>query len=48
MLQSSKGDDAPGVPTTVLREAYSAPAFWIDTVDLCFDLDATKTRVLNR
>jgi aminopeptidase N len=48
MLQSFKGDGAPGAPTTVLREAYSAPAFWIDTVDLCFDLDAAKTRVLNK
>jgi len=48
MLQSFKGDGAPGAPTTVLREAYSAPAFWIDTVDLCFDLDPAKTRVLNK
>ena len=48
MLQSFKGDGAPSAPVTVLREAYSAPAFWIDTVDLCFDLDATKTRVLNK
>ena len=36
-------------PTTVVRrEDYAAPAFWIDTVDLCFDLDPTKTRVLNK
>jgi len=48
MLQSLKGDAAPGAPTAVLREAYSAPAFWIDTVDLCFDLDPAKTRVLNK
>ena len=48
MLQSLKGDGAPAAPTTVLREAYSAPAFWIDTVDLCFDLDPAKTRVLNK
>ena len=48
MLQSFKGDGAPSAPTTVLREAYSAPAFWIDTVELCFDLDAAKTRVLNK
>ena len=25
-----------------------APAYWIDTVDLCFDLDPAKTRVLNK
>lgn len=48
MLQSFKGDGAPSAPVTVLREAYSAPAFWIDTVDLCFDLDPVKTRVLNK
>ena len=29
------------------REDYQAPAFWIDTVDLVFDLDLAKTRVLN-
>ena len=30
------------------REDYTAPAYWIDTVDLTFDLDPAKTRVLNR
>ena len=36
-------------PTTVVRrEDYAAPAFWIDSVDLSFDLDPAKTRVLNR
>ncbi|MDP2743372.1 MAG: M1 family aminopeptidase, partial [Hydrogenophaga sp.] len=36
-------------PTTVVRrEDYTAPAYWIDTVDLSFDLDPTKTRVLNK
>lgn len=36
-------------PTTVVRrEDYAPPAFWIDTVDLTFDLDPAKTRVLNR
>ncbi|PVE05425.1 aminopeptidase N [Limnohabitans sp. Rim28] len=37
-----------GQPTAIHREAYAAPAFWIDTVDLTFDLEPTKTRVLNR
>ena len=37
-----------GQPTAIHREAYAAPAFWIDTVDLTFDLDPTKTRVLNK
>jgi len=36
-------------PTTVVkREDYAAPAYLIDTVDLTFDLDPAKTRVLNR
>ena len=34
-------------PTT-FRKDYQAPAFWIDTVDLTFDLDPAKTRVLNK
>ena len=33
---------------TINRADYSAPAYWIDTVDLCFDLDPVKTRVLNK
>jgi aminopeptidase N len=36
-------------PTTVVRrEDYAAPAYWIDTVDLSFDLEPAKTRVLNK
>ena len=35
-------------PVAVRREDYAAPAWWIDTVDLTFDLDPSKTRVLNR
>ena len=36
-------------PAAVIHRAdYSAPAFWIDTVHLSFDLDAAKTRVLNK
>ncbi|AOW15389.1 aminopeptidase N [Hydrogenophaga crassostreae] len=37
-----------GNPVTVRREDYAAPAYWIDTVDLSFDLDPVKTRVLNK
>ncbi len=40
--------DAQGQPIAIRREDYTAPAYWIDTVDLCFDLDPAKTRVLNR
>ena len=37
-----------GSPALVRREAYTAPAFWIKSVDLCFDLDPAKTMVINR
>ena len=32
----------------IRRSDYTAPAFWVDTVDLTFDLDPAKTRVLNK
>jgi len=37
-----------GQATAVRRQDYTAPAFWIDTVDLTFDLEPAKTRVLNK
>jgi len=37
-----------GPASVVRREDYAAPAYLIDTVDLTFDLDPAKTRVLNR
>jgi len=37
-----------GQSAAIRREDYAAPAYWIDTVDLTFDLDPAKTRVLNR
>ncbi|AVS61732.1 aminopeptidase N [Paracidovorax avenae] len=38
-----------GQPATAIHRAdYIAPAFWIDSVDLTFDLDPAKTRVLSR
>ncbi len=37
-----------GHTTVTKRLDYAPPAFWIDNVDLTFDLDATKTRVLNK
>ncbi|RZL65671.1 MAG: aminopeptidase N [Variovorax sp.] len=40
--------DAQGQPVSIRREDYAAPAYWIDRVDLTFDLDPAKTRVLNR
>jgi aminopeptidase N len=32
----------------IRRADYTPPAFWVDSVDLTFDLDPAKTRVLNR
>jgi aminopeptidase N len=32
----------------IKRADYTASAYWIDTVDLSFDLDPIKTRVLNK
>jgi aminopeptidase N len=40
--------DANTPAAVIHREAYSAPAYWIDTVQLSFDLDPAKTRVLNK
>jgi len=40
--------DSSGTATVVNRADYSAPAFWIDRIHLSFDLDPTKTRVLNQ
>ncbi|CAN5509465.1 aminopeptidase N [soil metagenome] len=37
-----------GTAILIRREDYTAPAYWIRTVDLCFDLDPAKTVVLNR
>ena len=38
----------PGPSVAINRADYTPPAYWIDTVDLCFDLDPAKTRVLNK
>ena len=45
MLQSN--DEGPGV-AVIHREDYAPTAYLIDTVDLTFDLDPAKTRVLNK
>jgi len=37
-----------GQTTVIRREDYAPPAWWVDSVDLSFDLDPAKTRVLNR
>ena len=40
--------DGQSPASAILRADYQPPAFWIDTVDLSFDLEPQKTRVLNR
>ena len=40
--------DNEGAPTVINRADYAAPAYRIDTVELTFDLDPAKTRVLNK
>ncbi len=35
-------------PTPIRREDYVAPAYWIRSVDLSFDLDAAKTKVISQ
>ena len=47
MLQMLDGT-GPGAAVAINRADYTAPAYWIDTVNLCFDLDPVKTRVLNK
>ena len=37
-----------GQAKAIQRLDYTPPAFWIDSVDLTFDLDPAKTRVLNK
>ncbi len=37
-----------GPAVSINRSDYTAPAYWIDAVELCFDLDPAKTRVLNK
>lgn len=37
-----------GTATVIRRSDYTAPAYWIRSVDLSFDLDPAKTMVVNR
>jgi len=37
-----------GTAPLIRREDYTAPAFWIKSVDLSFDLDPAKTLVINK
>jgi len=43
MLQLRDGTRTPA--SVIHRRRLPAPAYWIDTVDLSFDLDPAKTRV---
>jgi aminopeptidase N len=35
-------------PVTILRKDYTAPAYWVNTVEMGFDLDPAATRVATR
>jgi aminopeptidase N len=35
-------------PVTIHRKDYTAPAYWVDTVEMSFDLDPAATRVATR
>ncbi|GBU14755.1 aminopeptidase N [Polaromonas sp.] len=48
-MQSMIDGQEIGPSAAVIKRAdYMAPAYWVDTVDLCFDLDPVNTRVLNK
>ncbi len=40
--------EATGPAMVIRREDYTPPPFWIDRIELTFDLDPAKTRVLNK
>ena len=49
MLNKVDVSGAGAAPSIAINRAdYTPPAYWIDNVDLCFDLDPVKTRVLNK
>ena len=50
MLQHKNDETGEGIGQAIAinRLDYTAPAYWIDTVNLTFDLDPAKTRVLNK
>ena len=48
LLSADGSGDGAGQTIAIRREDYTAPAYWIDSVELTFDLDPAKTRVLNR
>ena len=35
-------------PITIHRKDYTAPAYWVNTVEMGFDLDPAATRVATR
>ena len=47
-MLTMRDQNGQGPSININRADYTAPAYWIDKVDLCFDLDPVKTRVLNK
>ena len=44
----TQATDGSQTAAAIHRKDYQAPPYWIETVDLSFDLDPAKTRVLNK
>ncbi|MDO9193741.1 MAG: aminopeptidase N, partial [Undibacterium sp.] len=40
--------DIANQPVTIFRKDYVAPGFWVDTVEMGFDLDPVATHVATR
>jgi len=41
-------NDIAATPPTIFRKDYVAPGFWVDTVEMGFDLDLHETHVATR
>jgi aminopeptidase N len=47
-MQLLRDEAGSGPAVAINRADYTAPAYWIDSVELCVDLHPAKTRVLNK
>ena len=48
MTQKSNQKSNQNSPVTIYRKDYTAPAYWVNTVEMGFDLDPAATRVATR
>jgi aminopeptidase N len=47
-MQKPAPDMTPDTPVTIYRKDYIAPGFWVDTVEMGFDLHPQRTHVATR